>query len=121
MSSLAPMHFQVNLVPVFQLKSPLRNFFRETGSLLKAESSALNGRKTWSMVCRSVLLVLWRLGCYAREMKSSTNMSTYSKGSPVVGRDGSCVSRICTAAPESQSPVGMLGAGNGTAAAILSR
>ena len=109
------------VLTVSQLQSPLRNFFRETGSLLKAESSALNGQKTWSMVYRSVCLTLRRFGCCTREMKSSTNMSTYSKGSPVVGRDGSRKSGIYTAAPEPQSPVGTLGAGNGTVSASLSR
>ena len=76
---------------MFQLQSPFWSFFRETGSLRNNESSGLRGLNTRSMVCRSVLRTLRRFGSCAREMKSSTKMSTYYKGSPVVGSDGSRV------------------------------
>ena len=76
---------------MFQLQLPFRSFFKETGSLRNDESSGPRGLNTWSMVCRSVLRTLRRFGSCAREMKSSTKMSTYCRGSPVVGSDGSRV------------------------------
>ena len=81
-----------------QLQSPLRSFLRDTGSRLNRESSADGGLNTSSMVCNRVLLTLRRMGSCASETKSSTNMSTYCTGLPVLGNEGSRVRGTLTAA-----------------------
>ena len=48
--------------PMSQLQLPVHSFFKETGLLLNAKSSALKDRNTWLMVCRSVHCTLRRLG-----------------------------------------------------------
>ena len=85
---------------VSQLKLPFCNVFRETGSLLKTESCVPKGQHMWPMVYRSVCHTLRRFDSCAKEMKSSTKMSTYCKGCPVVGNDGSRASGGSTMAQE---------------------
>ena len=75
---------------VDQEQSPARSFFNETGSARAAGSPGVRGRKTSSMACRSVRRTRMQLeDCCAAPIKSSTNTSTYDKGSEVEGKDGS--------------------------------
>merc|ERR1712086_666548 len=83
------------------------------------------------MVCNRVLLTLRRLGSCASEMKSSTNMSEYCTGLPVLGSEGSRVRGTLTAAVAvagwagpvpalSRTPASAVGAGGGVTASAMS-
>ena len=106
---------------VSQLQSPLRSFLRETGSRRNGESPSVTGRKTWSIEWSKVLRMRRVLGACPSDIKSSTKMSTYSRGFPVVGRDGSRVLGTSTAMPGVGARDWLGRSGNGTSAAIWSR
>jgi hypothetical protein len=96
MLTVSTTHPRTSLM-VSRLQSPWRNFFKDTGSLQWGESSGWMGRKTSSMEWSKVWWTRRRNGFWAREMKSSTKMSTYCKGNPSKGRHGSRVSGTGTA------------------------
>ena len=106
---------------VSQLQSPLCIFLRDTGSRQDWESSAVKGRKTWSIAWSKVFRTRQVLGVFPSNTKLSTNIFTYSRGFPIVGSGWLQVMGDWTDIPGAGARYSLARFGNGTSAAIWSR